>query len=160
VLVGDQQGDGLVFVGTADPDVVEAAEAADSDPAGLVDAVVADAIVGGRGCDGRSGLDACVEGVHRRVAVERAVWPVLVVVGAEGVELRLEDGDRCGRCLFVEEALLGLMEALDLAAGLGWYGVECLATMPRRSSSDSRSTLPLRDLPLKTAPLSVRKAAG
>ena len=32
--------------------------------------------------------------------------------------------------------------------------------MPRRSSSDSRTTLPLRDLPLKKAPLSLKKAAG
>ena len=44
---------------------------------------------------------------------------VLVVVGAEGIELSLEDGERRGWCLLVEELLLGLVEAFDLAAGLG-----------------------------------------
>jgi hypothetical protein len=89
------------------------------------------------------------------------VGTVLVFVGAEGIELRLKDRERCGRRLLVEEAPLRLVEALDLAAGLrGWDAVDCLATIPRRSSSDPRSTLPLRDLPVKTAPLSVRKASA
>ena len=66
-----------------------------------------------------SRLDACVEGVQGRVAVQGAVGAVLVVVGAEGVELGLEDGQRRGRRLLGEELLLGLVEAFDLAAGLG-----------------------------------------
>jgi hypothetical protein len=53
--------------------------------------------------------------------MERAVGTVLVFVGAEGIELRLKDRKRCGRRLLVEEAPLGLVEALDLAAGL-WGG--------------------------------------
>jgi hypothetical protein len=45
-----------------------------------------------------------------------------VVVGAEGVELALELGDRAGRALAGQEALEGLVEPLDLAAGLGVVG--------------------------------------
>ena len=56
-------------------------------PAGLVDAVVADAVVDGGWCRGRRRLDAPVVGMQGRVAVERAVRPMVVVVGAEGVEL-------------------------------------------------------------------------
>jgi len=63
VLVGDQEGDGLVFVGAANADVVEAAEVADGDPAGLVDAIVANAVVDRWRCRGGAGLDARVEGV-------------------------------------------------------------------------------------------------
>jgi hypothetical protein len=52
------------------------------------------------------------------------------------------------------------VEALNLAAGLRVVGLECLETMPKRSSSDSSRTRPLRDPPLKTAALSVRREAG
>jgi hypothetical protein len=60
-----------------------------------------------------------MEGVQGRVAMQRSMGPVLVVVGAERVELGLEDGERRRRCLFGEELLLGQVEAFDLAAGLG-----------------------------------------
>ncbi len=46
----------------------------------------------------------------------------LVVVLAEGVELELEEGERGSRLLTGEIALEGLVEALDLAAGLGLSG--------------------------------------
>src|SRR5439155_1114363 len=42
----------------------------------------------------------------------------------------------------------------------GWYGVECTAPMPRRASSDSQSTVPPREAPEKTAPLSVSTLTG
>ena len=62
VLVGDQEVNGFAAVSLAAPDVVEAAEVAEGDRAGLVDAVVADAEVGlGGGSDGVS-LEAGVEG--------------------------------------------------------------------------------------------------
>ena len=119
MLVGDQEGDGLAAVVSADADVVQAAQVAEGDAPCLVDAVVADAVVGWWWATDGTGLDARVEGVQGRVAVQRAVRAMLVVVGAEGVELGLEHGE--GRCrrLLVEESLLGLVEALDLAAGLG-----------------------------------------
>ena len=44
----------------------------------------------------------------------------LVVVGAEGVELGLEDGQRGGGSLLGEEQLEGLVEALDLPQVCGW----------------------------------------
>src|SRR5437870_5554419 len=49
----------------------------------------------------------------------------MVVVLAKGVELELEVGEGCGGGLLSEIALEGLVEALDLAAGLGmvWGGV-------------------------------------
>ena len=140
--------------------MVEPAEVAEGDATGLVDAVVADAIVGGwLGWLG-TGLEAGVEGVQGRVAVERAMGTLLVVVGAKGVELGLEHGERRCRRLLSRNFFWVWWKRSTLPQVWGWYGVECLATMPRRSSSDSRSTLPLRVLPLKTAPLSLRKAAG
>src|ERR1035437_484585 len=49
----------------------------------------------------------------------RGVRPVLVVVGAEGIQLSLEDGDGGRGSLLGQVALEGLVEALHLAAGLG-----------------------------------------
>jgi hypothetical protein len=87
VLVGDQEVDGFAAVSPADADVVEAAEVAEGDLAGLVDAVVADPEVSlGSGPDGVS-LEAGVEGDQGRPAVEGPVGPAEVVEGAEGVEL-------------------------------------------------------------------------
>jgi hypothetical protein len=81
-----------VLVGPADGDVTEAAEVAEGDPAAAVDAVVPDAEVGGRGGRLGPGLEAGLEGDQGSPAVEGAVWALLVVVGAEGVELKLEEG--------------------------------------------------------------------
>ena len=50
------------------------------------------------------------------------VRPFLVVVGHEAVDLALELGHRAGRRLLVQVALERLVEALDLAAGLGMVG--------------------------------------
>jgi hypothetical protein len=54
-----------------------------------------------------------------RVASQGSMRTDLVVIGAEGVELGLEDRQSRCRRLFVEELLLGGVEVLDLAAGLG-----------------------------------------
>ena len=50
---------------------------------------------------------------------DRPVRPLLVVGEAEGVELGLELGERACRRPPPEPALQGLVEALDLALGLG-----------------------------------------
>jgi hypothetical protein len=50
--------------------------------------------------------------------------PVGVVVAGEAVELRLQLGHGRRLGLLGEPALEGLMEALDLAAGLGMIGRE------------------------------------
>ena len=119
VLVGDQEVDAEPAVVSAEADVVEPAQVAESDDPCLVDTVVADPVVSEWFGDVGSGLDAGVEGVQGRVAVEGAMGALLVVVSPEGIELGLEHGQRrCWR-LFVEELLLGLVKALDLAAGLG-----------------------------------------
>ena len=58
-----------MFVSAADADVVEAAEVANGDPAGLVDPVVAHAVVNGYWRRGGAGLDTSVVGMQGRVAV-------------------------------------------------------------------------------------------
>jgi hypothetical protein len=65
VFAGDQETDGLVLEGSADPNVVEAAEVAEADGAALVDAVVTDAEVDGRRGNGRPGFDAGAPGPQR-----------------------------------------------------------------------------------------------
>ena len=67
----------------------------------------------------RPGLQACFEDSERGLALKRAMWAAAVVVGAEGIELELELRERAGRWLLAQEALEGLMESLDLAAGVG-----------------------------------------
>jgi hypothetical protein len=55
------------------------------------------------------------------------------------------------------------VEALDLAAGGGWLGVELIWVLPRRRSSLSkalRPPLPPDSRVVKTMPLSVRVEAG
>src|SRR5207249_11629901 len=66
----------------------------------------------------RPGLDPGVEDREWGLPVERSVGPAVVVVVAKGVELELELGQRASWRLPAEKALEGLVEALDLAAGL------------------------------------------
>ena len=63
-------------------------------------------------------LEAGVEGNQGRPALQGAEGTVVVAVGAEGVELQLEVSNGLRGRLFGEVALQGLVEALDLAAGL------------------------------------------
>jgi hypothetical protein len=61
------------------------------------------------------------------VFLPRAVGSGVVVVGAKCVQLQLEVGRRVCRRLLGQELLEGLVEALDLAAGLGMVGRGVLA---------------------------------
>ena len=92
VSAGNEQRDASADVVPADPDVTETAQVTKRHASRLVHDVVADAEVGCHmGCFG-SRLDAGVEGHEWRLAVERAVRSVVVVIGTEGVELDLECG--------------------------------------------------------------------
>jgi hypothetical protein len=75
-------------VGSSDADVVESSVVAQGDHAGVVDAVPADPLVAGVDAGGGGFRSA---GVGRRGCApgEGAVRSLLVVVGAEGVELGL-----------------------------------------------------------------------
>jgi hypothetical protein len=81
----------------ADADVVEPAGVAQGEFAVAVDAVFADAEVLAD-LDALSGGDGAWSGGPGRgwgLPVDGAVWPVVVVVVGEGVELGLEFGDGC-----------------------------------------------------------------
>ena len=90
VAVGDQKPDGLVFEGAADADVEQAVHVAEGDLAFGADPVLADAAVHGRHRSCGMRLESGVEGNQRCGPVQRAVRTVVVVVGAESVELQLE----------------------------------------------------------------------
>lgn len=68
-----------------------------------------------------------MESLQWSSSVERSMWSLLVVDGAEGIELQLQVGKRLGRSLLGEEELQGLVEAFDFAAGLGVIGSRCPA---------------------------------
>jgi len=124
VSAGHQEGDAFADVVPAHADVAEAV--AKGHAACLVHRVAADAEVWCR--MGRFGmrLEASVERHEGCLSIEGAVGPVVVVVGAEGVELELEFGQRRRGRLLAEVALEGLVKALDLAAGLGVIGAGVL----------------------------------
>jgi len=151
-------------VGSSDADVVESAVVAQGDDAGVVDAVAADPVVAVGPGAGRRGLRSGRVGDGRGAAVQGAVRPAVVVLVPEGVELGLELGDG-GRLVRLggEPLLLGLVEAFDLAAGLGWFGDEFFWTTCSRRSSFSKAFLPPRppaNRVVKTMPLSDRTLAG
>ena len=68
------------------------------------------------------GLEPGFEGLEGSFATGGVVRPVLVVARAEGVELKLQMGKAFCCRLAAEEALEGLVKALDLAAGLRVLG--------------------------------------
>ena len=113
--------------GAADGDVAEAAEVTEADSAAAVDAVVTDSEIGDWNRVSGAGLETGVECGQGRPAVEGAVRSMLVVVAAEAVELELQECSGDGGWLFGQEPLEGLVEALDLAAGLGVVGRGVLA---------------------------------
>jgi len=122
VGVGDEKVDLPVLVRGTDADVPEPAEVAQGDRAEAINFVAADAVVDWRWLIERLGLDECIEDGHGGLPVEGAVRSDVVVVGAEDVELVLQFDQRAGRPLLREEALQGLVKALDLAAGLRVLG--------------------------------------
>ena len=122
VEVGDQQGYGGVFVGSADADVVESAVVADGDGACFVDAVVSDSEVGCVACLARFGFGEPVVDGGWCGASEAAVGPVVVVVAGEFVEEALELVEVVGAVLGFEVFLEGLLETFDFSAGGGVVG--------------------------------------
>src|SRR6267143_6320049 len=98
--------------------MAQLAEVAKGDLAGEVNLVVTDAVVEWRWLVRGLGFDECIEDSERGLPLERSVWPSRVVVVAKRVKLKLELGEGAGRRLLTEKALDGLVEALDLAAGL------------------------------------------
>ena len=70
----------------------------------------------------RAGLGPCGVGLGRGAAPQGAVRPDVVVVVAEPVELLLEIREGGGSRLGGQPFLLGLVEALHLAAGLWVVG--------------------------------------
>src|SRR5439155_26176202 len=125
LTVGDEQHDGLAAVAHAETDVVQPRVVAQGDLAVPVDGVVADAEVHQRRRGPRPGLHFGIEDLLRRPPSDRAVRAVQVVVNALAIQLRGQLFQRRRGRLLREPALLGLMEALDLAAGLRvvWRGV-------------------------------------
>ena len=102
-----------------DLDVEQAAVVAKGHRTSAIDAIAAKAE---RSRDhGSAGLDLgpCGEGFGRRLPGDRPMRSDLVVVGAEPTEHFLQLADRLGLVVLGQVALLGLVEALDLAAGLG-----------------------------------------
>ena len=100
VGAGDQEGDPFTPIGPAHPDVVEAALVAQRHFPGLVDFVVTDPIALDVDAGlGGPGLGPGDEDTPRGFAPKGAVWPHLVVVLDEAIELGLEFGDGGGRVL-------------------------------------------------------------
>jgi hypothetical protein len=162
VLVGDEEQDAGAGVSAADTDVDEFGPVAEGDLAGLVDAIAANPVVdrdGDSGAAGR-GLGASVERLCRCPPGQRPVRSDVVVVVAEAVELGLQLGERRGWGLFGEPAFEGLVEALDLAAGLGVVGAGVLVVDPQPDELELDAQVPLRLSAVKMAPLSVSIEAG
>jgi hypothetical protein len=102
--------------------VVEPAVVAQGDDAGGVDSVVADPVVGRVLVGAGEGFGPGVKCVLWRASAEGAVGPDGVVVGAEFIEQGLQLGDGVGGPRGGEAFFEGLVEAFDLAAGLGDTG--------------------------------------
>ncbi len=83
----DQEDDFLTAPLVADVKVAEAAEVAESDAAASVEAVAANAVIDLRLSQGGGGLETSMESLQRRAAVKSSVGSLLVVDGAERVEL-------------------------------------------------------------------------
>lgn len=90
----------------------------------MIDLVVADPEVGRR-CSVGSGLELGVVDLLRGLPVKGPVRTLGVVVRRELIELGLEGLERYRGRLLGQVLLLGLVESLDLATGLGvvWPGV-------------------------------------
>jgi hypothetical protein len=122
VSTGNQKDDLLAPALIADVEMTETAEVAESDAAFGVEAVATNAVIDLGWGRGRRGFEARVEGLERRAATKGAMRSQLVIDGAEGIELELEMSNRVGGRLLGEKELQSLVEAFDLAAGLGVIG--------------------------------------
>src|SRR5215207_3056651 len=122
VQVVDEQSDVGAAGGSAEADVVQSAVVAQGDGAAGVDGVVADPVVGGDLDAGGDRFGPVRVGLGGGAPTDRPVRPGGVVVGGEPVQLALQRPDRGRRGLGREPLLLGLVEPLHLAAGLGMVG--------------------------------------
>ena len=126
-LIDDGQ-DPPTGVGGTDLEVIQATGPSQGHGTLLVGDVVAQAEVARCAATGRMRLGRRPVGRARGDPPGRPVRPLLVVGEPEGIELALELGDRACRRLLPEPALQGLVEALDLALGLGMpWGAVLLA---------------------------------
>src|SRR5215467_15435878 len=94
-----------------DGDVSEPTPVAQRDLAFGVDAVAADAVVGGRLERLGACFETCVEGFYRGSSAEGAVRSEVVVVVAEAVQLELQRSEGFSRRLLAEVELEGLVQA-------------------------------------------------
>lgn len=83
-------------MGGGDAEVVEASGLSQGNASGLVDAVIADAVVADGCCGGRFGFGVGVVGGSRRGPVQGPVGSVMVEVASEGVERALLPGQAGG----------------------------------------------------------------
>jgi hypothetical protein len=88
--------------------------------------VGADPVVRIAALSGWGGLDGGAVGLGRGGVMERTMGPSLVVDVGEGVQLGLQLGHGGGGWLGGEPALQSLVEAFDLALGLGMAGMAVL----------------------------------
>lgn len=126
VGVSDEQDDGFVFVGAADAEVSEASGMAQCDLAVGVHAVGADPPVLSLGRDGGPGLGGCLVGFGRCAAFEGAVRPFVVIELLELGQELVQVGDCVRLGLMLEPFFEGLVEAFNLALGLGVAGTAVL----------------------------------
>src|SRR5579875_846902 len=122
VVVGQRE-DTLAGVCGAGAEVVHASGSAEAHFAVGIEPVVAQPVVAlSVPVAGWERLRCGTVGLAWCASAERAVRASLVVVRSELVELKLQIRDGCGGRPGPEPALLGLVEALDLALGLGMSG--------------------------------------
>src|ERR1700716_2538626 len=117
--IGNQEGDGAASMFVADMEVAQSAEVSNGHATAAVQPVTTDPVLDWWGEQSWASFEPGLEGLERSATVDRAVWPLLVVVRAEGVELQLKVSKTFGRSLSRQVTLEGLVEALHLAAGLG-----------------------------------------
>ena len=119
VEVGNEHDDAGSGVGSPDADAVEAPGVSEGDFACLVDAVVADTVVGvGAAVEGAGFRPGRVGGGRCCLVGQGAVRPGVVVGAGERVEEGLQLGDRGGLIALRGEPLFqGLLEAFDFPAG-------------------------------------------
>ena len=153
VEVGDEHHDSGSGVFVAEADVVEAAVVAEGDASGLVDAVVADPVVGVAAAVGGGGFGAGGVGDGGGGPLgEGAVRSLGVVDADEAVEEGLELGDGGGLVgLGASQVFRVCWNRSTLPQVVGWLGREFFCMMPRRRSSASK---PLRP------PLAAGQAGG
>jgi len=135
VGAGDQEVDLSVSVPGPDGDVSEPTQVAQRDLAFGVDAVAADAVVGGRLERFGACFETCVEGFYRGSSAEGAMSADVVVVAAEAVQLELQRSEGFSRRLLAEVELEGLVQAARRWRRTATFGWGDRPRSERRSSA-------------------------